>query len=94
MKLPITIEFNSGEQETYVARPPEWAKWEKQTGKTISQASQAIGIWDLMYLAYNASKRENPGKPIKSFDIWIDTVADVTAGDADPKATSAGASGD
>ena len=30
MKLPITIEYNSGEQATYIAQPPEWAKWEKQ----------------------------------------------------------------
>jgi hypothetical protein len=46
MKLPIIIEFNSGESETYMAQPPEWAKWEKATGKTISQAQDSIGMWD------------------------------------------------
>ncbi len=51
MKLPITIEYNSGEQATYVAQPPEWAKWEKQTGHTISQAKEKLGMWDLMFLA-------------------------------------------
>ena len=51
MKLPITIEYNSGEQATYIAQPPEWAKWEKQTGNTISQAQDKIGISDLMFLA-------------------------------------------
>jgi hypothetical protein len=90
MKLPITIEYNSGEQATYVALPPEWAKWEKATGKTIAQASEAIGVWDLMFLAYNAQKRENAGqKPLKPFEVWMETVADVSAGTADPKATSA-----
>jgi hypothetical protein len=42
MKLPITIEYNSGEQATYIAQPPEWAKWEKQTGNTIGQAKEKI----------------------------------------------------
>jgi len=31
MKLPITIEYKSGESATYTAAPPEWVKWEKST---------------------------------------------------------------
>jgi hypothetical protein len=89
MKLPITIEYNSGEQATYIAQPPEWAKWEKTTGKTISDSAGGIGVWDLLFLAYNAHKRENAGKPIKSFEIWMETVSDVQPGASDPKATSA-----
>jgi len=86
MKLQINIEYNSGEQATYVAQPPEFAKWEKQTGNIISQASEKIGMLDLMFLAYNAHKREVAGKPIKSFDAWMETVADIQVGDANPKA--------
>ncbi len=89
MKLPITIEYNNGDSATYVAQPPEWAKWEKTTGHTISKAQEVIGIWDLMFLAYNAYKRENAGKPVKSYEIWSETVADVRAGEDDPKVTSA-----
>lgn len=89
MKLPITIEYNSGEVATYVAQPPEWAKWEKQTGHTIGKAQDVIGIWDLMFLAYNAYKRQAAGKPVKPFDIWSETVANVTTeGDANPKVSS------
>jgi hypothetical protein len=88
MKLPITIEYNSGDSATYIAQPPEFAKWEKATGKTIAKAQEAIGIWDLMFLAYNAHKRESAGKPIKAFEVWMETVADVQAGVSDPKATS------
>ena len=89
MKLPITIEYNSGEQATYIAQPPEWAKWEKQTGNTIGQAGEKLGIWDLMFLAYHAYKRAIAGdKPVKPMDAWMETVADVIVGDADdPKVT-------
>jgi len=87
MKLPITIEYTSGEQATYVAQPPEWAKWEKQTGLTIGQAQEKMGISDLMFLAYHAHKREAGGKPVKSYDVWMETVTDVIVGDALPKDT-------
>ena len=88
MKLPITISYNSGEEVTYVAQPPEWQKWEQKTGNIIGQASEKMGISDLMFLAYHAYKREAGGKPVKSFDNWIDTVSEfdtVKDGDADPK---------
>lgn len=88
MKLAITIEYNSGESATYIAQPPEWAKWEKTTGHTITKAQDNIGIWDLLFLAYNAYKRENAGKPVKAFEVWIETVADVRTTNDDPKATA------
>ena len=88
MKLPITITYNSGESATYTAQPPEWAKWEKATGHTISKAQDVIGMWDLMFLAYNAYKRESAGKPVKPYEIWSETVADVKAGEDDPKVTN------
>ncbi len=47
MKLSITIEYNSGEQATYIAQPPEWAKWEKSTGNIISQ--------EVIYYKYNVT---------------------------------------
>ena len=87
MKLAITIEYNSGDSATYVAQPPEWAKWERTTSKTVASVVDGIGVWDLLFLAYNAMKREAGGKPVKAFDIWMETVADVSAGDSDPKAT-------
>ena len=87
MRLPITIEYMSGESATYTAQPPEWARWEKLTGNTISQAQEKIGISDLLFLAWNAMKREAAGKPIKGYEIWCETVADVTVGDVLPKVT-------
>lgn len=89
MKLAISIEYAAGNTETYVAQPPEWVKWEGKTGFTIQQAQEKIGIADLMFLAYHAMKRELAGKPVKPFEVWCETVSDVTTGDNDPKATSA-----
>lgn len=88
MKLSIIIEYNGGDSATYVAQPPEWAKWEKTTGHTITKAQDSIGIWDLLFLAYHAYKRENAGKPVKAFEVWMETVADVRTSSEDPKATS------
>lgn len=86
MKSQITISYNSGEQATYVAQPPEYAKWEKATGKTISELN---GMWDILFLAYNAMKREAAGKPVKPFEIWMDTVADVDVENQVPKVLDA-----
>ena len=64
MKLPITIEYNSGESATYIAQPPEWAKWEKQTGHTLSKAQEVIGIWDLMFLATTRTNARQPASQL------------------------------
>ena len=87
MKLPITIEFTSGDQATFVAAPPEWVRWEKHTGNTIAQAQERIGISDLVFLAYHAMKREAAGKPVKPIDAWTETIAEVIVGEANPKVT-------
>jgi hypothetical protein len=85
MKLPITIEFNSGESVTYVAVTPEWVKWEKSTGNIIGEAKDKMGLSDLVFLAYHAYKREAAGKPVKSLEIWTETIVNVEVTDADPK---------
>jgi len=89
MKLQINIEYTNGELATYIAQPPEWAKWEQKTGNTIQQAQDKVGISDLMFLAFNAMKREAGGKPVKPYEAWSETIADISVGESDPKATSA-----
>lgn len=85
MKLNIEVEYFSGEVATFVAASPEWSKWESKTGKTIQQA-ESIGINDLLFLGYQAMKREAAGTPLKPYDVWIETVAEVRASGANPKA--------
>jgi len=84
MKLNIDVEYFSGEVATFVAASPEWSKWESKTGKTIQQA-ESIGVNDLLFLGYNAMKREAAGTPIKPYEVWIETVAEVRASTANPK---------
>jgi hypothetical protein len=84
MKLNIDVEYFSGEVATFVAASPEWSKWESKTGKTIQQA-ESIGVNDLLFLGYNAMKREAAGTPIKPYEVWIETVAEVRASSANPK---------
>jgi len=87
MKLQLNIEYMNGETATHIAQPPEWRKWEQETGFIISQAQEKIGISDLLFLSYHAMKREAAGKAVKPFEVWCETVAGVSVGDTiDPKA--------
>ena len=85
MQKEITIEYMSGDVAVVTAYPADFARWEKQTGKPSSEIS---GLWDIMFIAYSAYQRELAGKPAKPFEKWMDTVADISVGDDDPKATS------
>lgn len=88
MKTVITVQYFSGESAEYLAAAPEWSKWEQKTGYSITQAEEKIGIWDLLFLGYNAMKREAAGKPVKPFEVWCDTVESVGSEKPEnPKAT-------
>ena len=82
MQQLITIKYNDGSETAYQVRPPDYAKWEMATKKTISEFS---GMWDILFVAHSAMKRDAAGTPTKSLDIWMETVADVEVGGEDPK---------
>jgi hypothetical protein len=88
MQQNITIKYNDGSEQTYQVRPPDYARWEMATKKVISQFG---GMYDILYVSHSAMKRDAGGKPIKPLDVWMETVADVEVGDADPKAILEGA---
>ena len=89
MKLQVTIEFVTGENKTYIVLPPEFMKWEQKTGNTIQQIAEKLGIADLMFLAYHSMKREAAGKTVKPFEVWCETVIDISIGETEhPKVTS------
>ena len=83
MQQQSTIKYNDGSEENYQVRPPDYAKWEMATKKVISQFG---GMYDILFVAHSAMKRDAGGKPTKSLDIWMETVADVEVGSDSPKA--------
>jgi hypothetical protein len=85
MKKEITISYQDGEQATYIAYPPDFTKWELHTKKSISDFT---GMHDILWVAHSAMKREAAGKPVKPFDVWIESVVDIEVGTDSPKAMS------
>jgi hypothetical protein len=83
MQQQITIKYNAGSEDTYLVRPPDYAKWEMTTKKVISNFG---GMWDILFVAHSAMKREAGGKTVKPLEIWMESVADVEVGSDDPKA--------
>lgn len=90
MKLALTIKYNDGETVTYVAGLPEWAKWERKTGKSLYGMNDITKYQqtDFLFLAHAAYVRAAAGKPTKSYEIWELTVDELIIGDQDdPKVT-------
>ena len=87
MKLEITVEHNSGESVVHTASVPEWQKWEIKFGRSIQEVGNNLGVNDILFLAWNAMKREAGGKAVKPYEIWCETVSDFTIGDDLPKDT-------
>ena len=88
IKLDLTIEYNDGTTATYFTGTPEWAKWERKTGKSVYDATaeniaaHGIGKYfqqnDFLFLAHSAYTRANAGKPSKPYEIWELTVDGIT----------------
>lgn len=83
MKKEITISYQSGDTATYVAYPPDFAKWEMATKKDIAQFN---GMYDILFVAHSAMKREAAGKPVKPLEIWMESIVDIEVGVDNPKA--------
>jgi hypothetical protein len=82
MQQQITIKYNDGSEDTYLVKPPDYAKWEMTTKKVISNFG---GMWDILFVTHSAMKREAGGKSIKPLETWMESVADVEVGGDDPK---------
>jgi hypothetical protein len=61
------------------------------TKKVISQFG---GMWDILFVAHLAYKREADTKTTKPFEVWMESVSDVQVGDDDPKVMSEEVSAD
>jgi len=91
MKKTVKITYQSGEEAAYVAYPPDFAKWEKATDKTIENFS---GMWDILFVAHSAMRREAAGQPVKPLEAWMETVQEIDVDTDSPKATAEEVSAD
>lgn len=91
MKKEITITYASGDQATYVAYPPDFTRWEMATKKSIAQFS---GMYDVLFVAHSAMKRESAGSPVKPLEIWMESIVDIEVGKDNPKAIAEEVSAD
>lgn len=90
MKLSLKITHTNGESATYITGLPEWAKWERKTGKSLYAVKgiESFQMNDFLFLAHAAYVRANAGKPTKSYDIWEVSVDEcLVESYDDPKAT-------
>jgi hypothetical protein len=46
-----------------------------------------LGMSDLAFLAYAALKREAAGSPLKPYEAWLETVAEIDPNELSPKVT-------
>jgi hypothetical protein len=51
-------------------------------------------MYDLLFVAHSAMKREAGGKPTKSLEIWMESIVDIEVGTDSPKAISEEVSAD
>jgi hypothetical protein len=91
MQQAITIKYQDGSETTYTVRPPDYARWEMTTKKVISQFG---GMWDILFVAHLAYKRDAGSKTTKPFEVWMESVSDVQVGDDNPKVMSEEVSAD
>ena len=89
--MGFKIKYTSGEEVTVVANPPEFARWEKESGKVLTMWSSEgyVGMWDMLFLSHSSLVRTST-TPVRPFEAWINIVDDcevARVGDADPKAT-------
>jgi hypothetical protein len=83
MQQQITITYTGGEEVTYQVYPPDYAKWERSTGKSLPDFN---GMYDLLFVTHSAYKREAGGKPTKTLDVWMESVINLEVGSDNPKA--------
>lgn len=88
MRMELTIKFADSTSQKVTARFPDFAAWERYSGKTVSSLAASPGINDLASLCWIVSKRELGEQ--RKYELWLESVEEIEAAEyEDPKATSA-----
>jgi hypothetical protein len=91
MKLELNITYTNNETAPVTIQASDWRRWELDTKQKM--ASAELGMSDLLFLAYQAIKRQST-KPVKPLDAWCDGVAEVEVVETKANPTNAVASAD
>jgi hypothetical protein len=81
MKLPITVTPRNGEPTVITTSPWSVMIWERKYKTKISAAIEVgLGLEDLGYLAFVSAKQCGVDVPT-SFDEWMQSLENLSAGD-------------
>lgn len=83
MKINLRIEFASGESKDIVANAADMVAFEREFELSIAALENTAKLTHLLYLAWSSEHRRK--ETAKSFDEWVNDVAGIGYGDADPK---------
>jgi hypothetical protein len=83
MKINLRIEFVSGETKDITAIAGDMVAFEREFEISIASLENEAKLTHLLYLAWASEHRRK--ETAKDFAVWVDDVASITFGDADPK---------
>lgn len=83
MKINLRIELENGETKDIVANAADMVAFEREFELSIASLEQTAKLTHLLYLAWSSEHRRKATG--KSFDDWVNDVAGISYGDADPK---------
>jgi hypothetical protein len=87
MKLPITVTPRNGEPQIITTSPWSVMIWERKYKTKISAAINAgLGLEDLGYLAFVSAKQNGIDVP-SSFDDWMQSLENLSAGEDEANPT-------
>ncbi len=86
MRLEIDATYIGDDEPTrLVAQPIDFVMWERHTGRRMSDLADGIGMEDICYLAWSATRRDGGERP--PFDVWIGKLAEIDEADDGEAAT-------
>jgi hypothetical protein len=83
MKIPLNIEYATGEKVEVIASAPDIVKFEDKFNIAITKAGADMKLTYLLFLAHSALSRTKATN--LTFEAWCDTVEGVGGSDTDPK---------
>jgi hypothetical protein len=83
MKINLRIEFVSGETKDITAIAGDMVAFEREFEVSIASLEKEAKLTHLLYLAWASENRRK--ETAKEFAVWVNDIAGITFGDADPK---------